>query len=608
LIHDAQLEVARQAIESARALGVGDAVFVPALVSLLADRDLKAAARDVLVGYGPGVVDVLAHVLMDRHESVWVRRHVPATLARIPTARTLDALLAAIEDPDGFLRYKVIAAIESVRRARPDLPMPPGLVEHQLHEETSRYYTHLTLRYNILQRDAPHAGTLLIRALDEKLARGLDRIFRLLALVHPWRDVTAARLAVEKGDARGRAGALEYLDNQLSGPIRRRVMPILDTAPMADKVRHANSVLRTRPRDVVDTIVQLIHEDDPVVAAAAIHFAATCGLGQEVRADLEFVTRRRRADHLAVTAADWALHRATGAGNSPALPSVELVDRLRSIPLFAFVSIDELFRVAERADVVRRDPGVLYQQGAPADEVLFLLEGDLQVTGGDPAGALVSAPAALNLTAALEGRPLRQTVEAIRPAVALTLSASEFLTMLADNIATAQGLFRMLLAPDAVLDRAVPTDASGAPKNSVVTDPIERAWRLRRTPLFSRATPDQLHELVGAMRETPLTAGARLWGDGTEPAIYHLIQGSVTISDSNGSAPLVAGPGSTIGVTETLTGRSSTRMATVTASGEALRLGHDELYDILADDGDLLQVIFSGVFQADSNRYPRTTE
>jgi hypothetical protein len=166
----------------------------------------------------------------------------------------------------------------------------------------------------------------------------------------------------------------------------------------------------------------------------------------------------------------------------------------------------------------------------------------------------------------------------------------------------------MLLAPDAVLDRAVPTDASGAPKNSVVTDPIERAWRLRRTPLFSRATPDQLHELVGAMRETPLTAGARLWGDGTEPAIYHLIQGSVTISDSNGSAPLVAGPGSTIGVTETLTGRSSTRMATVTASGEALRLGHDELYDILADDGDLLQVIFSGVFQADSNRYPRTTE
>ena len=90
---------------------------------------LKPAARDVLVGYGDDVLDALAYFLMDRDENVWVRRHIPATLALIPTQRSMDVLLDALDEPDGFLRYKVVTAIEKLRRDHPDLVLTRSPIE-----------------------------------------------------------------------------------------------------------------------------------------------------------------------------------------------------------------------------------------------------------------------------------------------------------------------------------------------------------------------------------------------------------------------------------------------------------------------------------------------
>ena len=108
-------------------------------------------------------------------------------------------------------------------------------------------------------------------ALQDKLHRTIDRIYRLLGLLYHVDDVAAARYTIEQGQGRRRAAAVEYLDNLLGGVVRKRVMPILDDSPLTEKVRYANAVLKSRPRDLEDTLAQLVHEDDPVVAAAAIH-------------------------------------------------------------------------------------------------------------------------------------------------------------------------------------------------------------------------------------------------------------------------------------------------------------------------------------------------
>ena len=109
-------------------------------------------------------------------------------------------------------------------------------------------------------------------------------------------------------------------------------------------------------------------------------------------------------------------------------------------------------RIASTAELVPATPGQLARQGAPPSEVLFLLEGVIRVKGGDPAPASVEAPTAINLVDVLKGHPLRHTLVADGRIVALRLGAPAFLTMLGDNIATAQGLFRMLIASPTALD------------------------------------------------------------------------------------------------------------------------------------------------------------
>ena len=81
------------------------------------------------------------------------------------------------------------------------------------HRETSRYYNGLTLQHNLLRHSLDAAESLLGRALEDKLRRSLDRIYRLLGLLYHIEDVAAARFTIEQGERRRRAAAVEYLDN-----------------------------------------------------------------------------------------------------------------------------------------------------------------------------------------------------------------------------------------------------------------------------------------------------------------------------------------------------------------------------------------------------------
>ena len=132
LLYEHDTRVVREAIRSARVMGATDGLFLPGLMSLLGHRALKGDARDTLVGYGETIVSALDHALRDRREHIWLRRHIPRTLALIPAQASMDALVAALGEPDGFLRYKAIAAIERLVRDHPGIAFPRAAVEKLL--------------------------------------------------------------------------------------------------------------------------------------------------------------------------------------------------------------------------------------------------------------------------------------------------------------------------------------------------------------------------------------------------------------------------------------------------------------------------------------------
>lgn len=598
LLQDADPDVVREAIRSARALAGRDPLVVPALVSLLADRVHRRTAREALVSAGPGAVELLAYFLRDTEESRWVRRHLPATLARIGTAPAMDALASVLDDADGFLRFKALEAIESLHRRDATLPVPKDRIERLVQREVLRYANCLALRHNLVRGDREAAHSLITRALDDKMGRILDRIYRLLGLLHSWKDITAARYTIEHGQARARASAIEYLDNVLPAPLRRRVVPMLDDSAPEDRVRFANSLIKSRPRDVEETLVQLVHDDDQVVSAAAVLDAARRQAWSLVD-DLEHALKYRPAgDRYVFGAASWVLgKRRTGDARRPAtsepLPTVELVDRVRDIPLFRGVSVDEIFRLVDLARQVGFERGrSLFPSGVLADSVFVLIEGTVIVHEQDGGAREVSAPAAFAVDAVVTDGTIRDAIDAGDRVVGLRISKADFLATVADSSALARAVFGLFLEGAAPSSWATP--ALPERTESGQLQPLDRVFWLRAHPLFGRASVDQCLQIVALTRDVALSAGTVILGDDLPPAIHLIVNGEVRIEAPDRPA-VTLGPGHSVGVAEGLGGRVAGWRAVVTREGRAITFEPADLFALFGEHPDLVRSLLGGV-------------
>ncbi|CAN5670913.1 hypothetical protein BH23ACI1_BH23ACI1_23420 [soil metagenome] len=605
LLSDPDPEVADAAMRSVQAAGTADFLFVPALVGLLRHRQLKGRARDVLAGYGEHAIGPLAHFLRDRDEDVWVRRHIPATLARIPSQRSVDVLVEALADPDGFLRFKAIASLCRLRHTDAPLTFPRRPVEKQAVKEANQFFTCLSLHDNLFRRGGLAADSLLAQALVQKMDRCRQRIYRLLSLIFPWKDIAAVQWTMERGDPRSRASASEYLDNVLGGDLRRRIMPVLEDLPIDEKVRRANVLVKTRPRDVEETLLQLINDDDQVIAASAIDLARQAGVWG-LAEDIEHVLAHRDVrDWYVFEAASWALaerrmpaERRRQLWLEP-LPAAELAGRLRALPMFASVTVDELFRIAASSRQVRHEPGaVLAQQGAPPEFVHLLLDG-AALAIVDTLQRSMEAPVALGLTETLQGLPMAETLRASERAVSLALGVEELRTLLADNTDLVSGLFRTLSAQVSVTGCGhVQQSASAVPEHAGgdTVLPVEKILVLERVPPFARLSAREARHLADITRSVPLTAGATLFAESAAPAIWIVLSGEITLG-SEDIAPGVARAGDVIGTLATLGNQPLGQTATVVRDGLALRIERDDLFDLLGERPALLRQLFSGIFR-----------
>jgi hypothetical protein len=284
--------------------------------------------------------------------------------------------------------------------------------------------------------------TLVARALDDKLERTIDRVYACSGCL-PIRDVAAACTRLRTAIA-GHAPPRWVLDN--TRPVDLAASAVIEGLPIAEQVRRGNLLLSTRPRELEDALVHLVHDEDAVVAASAIHFVEQRRIWS-LAPDLEWTLEHRRVtDWPVFEAASWALaarrlaERRWDLWLEP-VPSVELVDRLRAIRLFDFVSVDELFRIAAAARQVRHEPGrEIYHEAASRAQ--FLIEGMVHLSDGDAARE-VNRLAALAFDELLEGRPLGHSARAADRGLPRD-RAHHPLNAPSDNV-EAQGLFRLLL-------------------------------------------------------------------------------------------------------------------------------------------------------------------
>lgn len=602
LMYDSNVEVALAAIESAGKLGAQDFLFVPPLVSLLRHRRLKSAARQVLVGYGEPVVAPLAYFMLDREEDIWVRRHVPSTLGQLAFRSSVAALLTALEDSDGFLKFKAVSALERIRRTSPELALDAAIITRHLHAEAGLAYSALTLYHNLFVAGGLDTESLLARSLKEKHNRRLGRTFQLLGLLNSPSDIAAVRHSLEDDDPKVRSRGIEYLDNLLAGEVRRRVMILVEDMPADERIRKGNVIYRTRVRDVEDTVAQLLHDEDESIAAAAVLLVESRGMWS-LADDLEHVLAHRDVkDQHVFEAASWAL----AAHRMPAdrrrelwqepLPSVELADRLRRLPLFEYTQVNDLFRLARLGRQARFEAGrTLYQRGEQPRTVQFMLDGTVRAAGSGGVTE-IAAPAPLAVEQVLEGSPMPVTVTAAERLISLVLTNDEFLALLSENVDLAEGLFRLMIytyhldVGHTLIHGAVAPELKE--RISTELQPVDRLLLLQSSPLLAHATAAQLWRLSAIARPVTLATGTDALTRGGEAAILIVLGGSLRVDTADGLSA-TATAGDVIGMYETLGGTRFDASVTVLSTVTALKLERDSLFELLADHTDLLQGLFS---------------
>jgi hypothetical protein len=575
---------------------------VPTLIALLRNRRLKNSARELLVSFGSPALPILDYFLRDENEDIWIRRHIPGTLARIPCQESMDILAAALDEPDGFLRFHVISAIERIYRLKPNLVFNRNRIKLLIQEEAA-HFAHYRRLHRILHASSlSYKGTLIARASVEKMKRTSDRIYRLLSLLYPWRDIAAARHTIEHGDARARAGTIEYLDNTLEGALRKALIPILEGSYRGDP----SPSLTDAGGAPEEALLRLIYDEDPVMASAAIYFIWQRKLVKFADTLERILAARDGRNQHVLETASWVVQELRHSAPQrrliwlDPLPSVDLANQLCCLPLFGSVTVDEVFRICTAGCQERSEPGrLLFREASIPEKVQFLLNGRVRVTRPGGESHQIEAPAVLAFQEAMEERPMEESVETADLSVCLTLTCEEMRALLSENSDLVVGLFQMLYR-DSRAERIVVKGSSSlysALPAGGSLNRVEKGLVLKSIPVFSLMSAEEILILASIAVEMRLSAGEPLVAEADRPAIYAMISGELSIEES-GKLPIIAEPSDIIGIYETLARIDFEYRASVRQNGIALRINHEDLFDLLSQRSDLLRRILSALFRS----------
>ncbi len=238
--NNADTEVVAAAIAAA-----GQSVFpgfIEELVNFLPGKTTRPLAMEALENYGSRILPTLSGLVAQQSVPVHSCRFIPHLVKRFQSQEAIRALMGMLGDTDLSIRLEVIRALSDLRRAKPHLKFNRDRVLSVILEECKLYHQTLSAmhtqiiisyrnrkrsRKEISDRERDARGSLL-ELLERRLDSGLERIFKLLGLQYPQRDVEIAYegLLSEKHDAR--ANAIDFLDNLLTGDLKRRLLPIIE--------------------------------------------------------------------------------------------------------------------------------------------------------------------------------------------------------------------------------------------------------------------------------------------------------------------------------------------------------------------------------------------
>lgn len=254
--------------------------YIPEMIELLGHDQSAEAATDALACFGEAVVGTLRDHLVDPTISLAIRRNIPAVLVKIGTQSAQIALSENLLEGDTTLRFRILTALNKMQKSHPELELDKLLLESLLAAEIMGHYRSYQLlgTFSTDLEAAPVA-----HALQESMKQEVERIFRLLALLHPNYDLHSAFVGLQSKSAVVHDNALEFLDNVLKAPVREMLVPLLDgEVSHPQRIRLAARVVRTKVESSREAAAEMLASEDAWLKSCGAYAVGHLGL-----ADLE---------------------------------------------------------------------------------------------------------------------------------------------------------------------------------------------------------------------------------------------------------------------------------------------------------------------------------
>jgi AAA family ATP:ADP antiporter len=286
-VNDESTDVKKAAITS---IGkAADIEFLPVLIAHLNTKHLRKHVREALFVYGEDIIVLLAKLLENPEEDRGRRMSIPKVMAMIDSQKSVNTLMRCLDIGDLPLRYEIIKALNKLRIKFPALKFDPHVIQSRVLDEISLYKSTLRVwlqQNELLLMDQQKIGKktsieqdkkariLLVFALEEKMDKNLERVFRLLGMKYSPKDMVDAYLGLMSQTAKLKAIAIEFLDNILETRLKRILIPIVETGRPELISERTSRLKKGTKTDEMGSIQALLSSPDNWLKACTIYLSA----------------------------------------------------------------------------------------------------------------------------------------------------------------------------------------------------------------------------------------------------------------------------------------------------------------------------------------------
>ena len=284
-------------VQVTRAMGeVRSPAFLPVLLGLLAQREVRAEARTALLAYGAEGLAFLAEALSDAALPLELRRQLPRSVALFDPAKAAAVLQRRLlEERVGGLRYRILRGLNRLASSS-DVVLDAALLTQATRATAEGVFRVLHWRA-VLERGARETKSrntpghgLLVQLLEDKEAQAIERLLRLLALQHRGEDFRDIYRGLRSRDARQRASSRELLENLLRPPLRGPILAIVSEDSAAARLAGAGSLYTAQSLDYLAVLERILDEGGESLRCIAVHHIGELDLVQ-LRPRLEALDR-----------------------------------------------------------------------------------------------------------------------------------------------------------------------------------------------------------------------------------------------------------------------------------------------------------------------------